>query len=317
MPLASGMASQWGIATETSYGTAVTVTRFYPMVSETLANAVSRLESGGIIAGARVRRSEQWAPGAQRITGGTQLELYQQQTALLWEHMLGSIASSTASGVATHTATPGDLTGLSLTAQVGRPDTGAVVRPFTYAGVKVSEWELSVAVDEIATLGLTLMAQSETTTTALATAAYETDAARPFVFTDGSTSLQGSDACIRRMTLTGNNMLADDRWCIGDDERLEPLEMDLRTYTGTITQEFQDLDEYNAYRNASEFAIELSFSASDSAQLTVTMNARYDGQTPAVSGRGLIVVENPFVLIGDGSDADALTAVVVNAQTNP
>ena len=47
---------------ESTYGTPVTVDRFFPLVSESLAGEVERIESAAIIAGNTMLTSEQWTP---------------------------------------------------------------------------------------------------------------------------------------------------------------------------------------------------------------------------------------------------------------
>jgi hypothetical protein len=44
------------------------------------------------------------------------------------------------------------------------------------------------------------------------------------------------------------------------------------------------------------------------------MNARYDGSTPAVGGRELVVHDVPFKAIGTTTDALGITAVLINSQ---
>jgi len=315
--VSSGLSAQLGLAAETTYGTAVTVSRFYPMVSEAIIATRNRLESQGIIAGANVLRSEQWKPGTIAVEGEIGLELYEQQTALLFEHMLGAITSSTSGGIATHTATPASLLDKSLTVQVGRPDVLGTVYPYTYSGVKISEWELSAQVDEVVTLGLTVIGQSETTDTSLATATYQSDAARPFIFAEASAEIGGDAVDVRGITVRGSNGLTTDRWRLGDRTRLQPTGAELRAYDGTISMEFSTTAQYERYRDGDEFSVVLTITSSPSSSVTITMNARYDGITPTVEGRGLVVVESPFKCVGDGSDASAITAVITNTQTNP
>lgn len=316
--MSSGLQAQFGVVAETTYGTAVTVTRFYPLVNESMSQQIARLESGGIIAGARVLRSEQWDAGDIVVSGDVGLELYQQHTALLFEHMLGTITSSATGGVATHTVTPGDLSGSSLTMQIGKPDVAGTVQPFTYAGVKIQSWELAVAAGEIVTLGLTCIAQTETTGISLATASYGTNAGRPFTYTHGAVSISGSDVCVRGLTVGGENMLADDRRCVGQQYVDEPLETDLRTFQGTATLEFNGLTQYQRFVNGTEAPIVLALSASASAKATFTLNARFDGVTPAVADKGIIVQDVPFKCIASTTqDSSALSLTLVNSQTTP
>jgi len=311
----AGLNAQVGFAAETTYGTAVTVDRFYPFTDEGVGDEIEPLESEGIIAGARVIRSEQWDQGAHSVGGDVGMELWQQNTALLFEHMLGTITSSFTAGVGTHTVTPGDLTGKSLTVQKGVPASDGTVIPFTYAGAKIASWEVALSVGEIATLGATLLAQTETTGTALEAASFITDAARPYHYVHGAVSTSGSEICVREISIEGENNLADDRQCIGQDFIDEPLEMDLRQFTGSMTLEFTDTTQYQRYQNGDELSLVLSLSASATAQATITMNVRYDGQTPQVGGKDLVLQDIPYKAIAVDDDADAITIVLVNAQS--
>jgi hypothetical protein len=156
----TGIAAQIGYATEVTVGTPVTATSFLPLVSESLMQDRTRLESGGIIAGRRVLTSDQWNGGDVTVSGSVQHELYNRGLGKLFTAMFGTVAT-TGAGPYTHTFTPGDLAGDSLTVQVGRPATNGTVYPFTYAGMKVTSWEIACAAGEIATLGMDLVGRRE------------------------------------------------------------------------------------------------------------------------------------------------------------
>jgi len=315
--VSSGFRAQLGLIAETTYGQAVTVTRFYPFVEESLSQEIERLESAGIIAGQRVLRSFQWNPDVVRITGDIGMELFQQQTGLLFEHMLGSITSSTAGGVATHTATPGSLDGKSLTIQVGKPGTAGTVHPFTYAGVKIQSWELAIETGEIVTLGLTCYGKSETTGVTLATASYPSDI-RPFRYDQGGVSISATSFCVRALTLQGENPMDTERFCIGTSTVDEPLENDTRNYSGTATLEFRDLTMYQRFLGTTEYPVVLTLSASATAQTIITMNARFDGASPNVTDKGLVMIETPFKCIASTSlDSSAISITLKNTQTAP
>lgn len=315
MALTSGLAGQFGFAAETTYGTAVTVSRFVPLVDESLQTEIERLESSGIIAGARVLRSQQWSPGLRRSEGDIGLEVYDRSIGLLLTNMLGSV-TTTGSDPYTHTFTPGDLEGDSLTVQFGRPNRNGTVVPFTYAGTKVQSWELAVNTGEIATLGLTVVAQTETTGIALATASYSTSI-RPMTFVNGSFTLGSSSLCVRGVTIAGENNLSTDRMCVGQDYIDEPTEMDLREYTGEVEVEFYDLSLYNRFIEGTEAALQLVLTAPNSATLTVNANVRTDGETPTIEGRDLLVHTLNFKCVGTNSDAAGLTMVLVNSDSTP
>jgi len=158
MGLRSGLAAQLGLKDESSYGVhpgAVDV--FLPLVEESMGQEINMLESAGILAGRRTRDTDQWGLGAITVGGDIGVELTNKGLRTAFKHMFGA-----ESGSGPYTYTPGDLTGLSFAAQVGKPGTGSNVVPaMTYLGCKVASWEIGISEGEIATLGLTIIAQKE------------------------------------------------------------------------------------------------------------------------------------------------------------
>lgn len=315
-PLASGLAGQWGFVDESTYGTFVAPTRFLEFLSESVKLERERIESNGIRAGRRILH--RWAPGVQRVTGDIEFELAPQGTALLWKHILGAVATSGA-GPYTHTLTPGDLSGKSMTVQIGRPDIGGTVRPFSYLGCKVATAELSLEVNEFVLMTVGLYGAHEDTGQALATASYPSGLS-PFVFTHGSISLAGSAFDVRSASLSIDNGLATDRHFIRattPERPKEPLEADRRAITGTLTADFTDLTAYNRFVNGTEAALVFTLNAGASAQTTITLNVRFDGDTPEIGGAELLEQSLPFKAVSATSDAAAITVVVINSDSAP
>ncbi len=316
MPLASGLAGQIGLVAEGTYGTFVAPSRWYEFVSEGLRLERERIESKGIRAGRRVLH--RWAAGVQRVTGPIVMELAPQNFGILFSHMFGGLVTA-GSNPYTHTATPGDLAGKSLSIQVGRPDIGGVVRPFSYLGCKIATWEISAAVNEYAMLNLDVYGAHEDTAQTLGTAAYPATLT-PFTFIHGAVTVAGSPFDVKEATLSGDNGLAIDRHFIRattPERPKEPLEETRREYTGTLTADFTDLTAYNRFVNGTEAALVLTFNAGASATLAITMNVRYDGETPVIEGDELLEQSLPFKAISATSDAAAITAVVTNGDVAP
>lgn len=316
MALKSGMAAQLGVKAETTWGTFVAPTRFYPLISESLTEEIDRLESEGIIAGQRVLRSEQWAAGNVDVGGDIQTELYQQGMGALLKACFGAVSTSGA-GPYTHTFTPGDLTDDHLSVQVGKPDVAGTVQPFSFYGMKVTDWELSIEAGGLVTLTTSLIGKQLATSDSLATASFGTGAATPFTFKHATASIDGGAANVKKLTIKGSNGLDGDRRFIGSEYRAEPLEADLREYSGTVDLEFESLTQYNRFRDADEVALVSTISAGASASLTTTMNVRFDGSTPEVDGRGIVQLSAPYKCIGTTTDASAITAVLINTDTTP
>lgn len=317
MALPSGLAAQIGIKTESTWGTAVTVDRFAPLVSESLTEKIARMESGGIIAGARALRSAQWAAGNVDISGSIGLELYQQGMGLWFRHMFGALSTSGA-GPYTHTFTPGDLTDDHFTCQIGKPDVSGTVQPFTFTGCKIMGWELAAKAGELVTLGLDVVGKSLATGTSLATASIASGAGTPFTFKHAAVTIAGGAANVKGITMKGVNGLAvDDRRFLGSEFIKEPLEAELREYTAELDMEFESLTQMNYFRNGTENALVLTIDAGSTAKCVITTNVRYDGSSPEVQGRGLTQLKVPVKCIGPSTDAGAITAVLTNSDSTP
>lgn len=312
MPLASGLAGQLGFAAESTYGTFVAPTRYLELTSSNVKFERERIESNGIRAGRRVLH--RWTPGVQRVAGDVEFELAPQGFALLWSHILGGVSTS-GSNPYTHTITPGDLAGKSLSLQIGKPDIGGVVRPFTYLGCKVTAAELSASVNEYATMSVSFYGNHLDTAQTLGTATYPTGLT-PFDFTKGSVSLAGSGFDVKEITVSIDNGLAVDRHFIRSttpERSKEPLESTRREITGSMTADFTDLTALNRFINGTEAALVLTFNAGAAAQTTITMNVRFDGEDPDL---GSELLEQPlqFKAVSSTSDAAAITVAVVNAD---
>lgn len=312
MAAPSALAAQFGFKAEGTFGTPVTPDVFLPLVSESLTQEIEPLESEGLMVGRRFLDSDQWKQGPKTVSGDLQFEVYEQSIGTLLKHCLGSV-NTTGAGPYTHVITPGSLTGLGLTIQIGRPDTGGTVRPFTYAGCKITSWELAVEAGQIATFGISVVGTvAETTGTALASASYAAQATTPFVANQVSVnSIGGTATNMKGFTLSGDNGLDTDRRFLGSALPAQPLEANRRDYTGEVSLEFSSLTDYQRYTGATEADILLTLS-NGTESLAVNTHARFDGTTPTVGGQGLVMLDQPFRVLGDGTDADAITLTYVS-----
>lgn len=160
----SGVATQIGYALETTAGTPVTVANFLPLGSkgEKLMGDRARIESDAIRAGRRILDANDWAGGNLSPGGDVGHELYNAGIGKLLTGMFGTVSSTTGpvSSLYTHTWTAvGEPK--PLTVQKGVPDVGGTVRPITYTGMMVDEWELACAAGEFATIGITFAGMQE------------------------------------------------------------------------------------------------------------------------------------------------------------
>jgi hypothetical protein len=326
--MSTGLDAQIGFAEETTYGTPVTVDRFYEFLSEEIKTEKGRVESQGLRSGARVQRSSRWVAGPQQAGGEVEFELANKGFGRLLKHMFGNVATSTPGGgtlTRDHTFTPASLDTLSLTMQIGRPPVtaGAAAQAFTYHGSKIAEWELECAVGAIPKLTLALLSEEEDTATALAAASYPSGLAT-FAPESVTLSVAGSAVTdVEAITIRGNNTLKDDRFNIGSTKRRNPLEVGLREYTGEFSGEFVDLTAYNRFINGTEVALVLlmegaTIEGSLKYHLQFTCNVRFDGETPTVGGPELVEQPLSFKCLNTGSgDGTAITAVYRTTDTTP
>lgn len=312
MALPSGLAAQFGWAEETTWGTPVTVDTFVPLISESMTKPqIDRIKSSGIIAGRTIMDVDQIKTGNRTVSGDVQLEAYEQSVGTLLKHALGT-ASTTGAGPYTHTLTPGDLTGLGLTVQIGVPGTGGTVHPFTFEGCKVNSAEIGFAAGEVTTLGVSFLGKDCVTNTSLESASYAAQATRPLTGIEATTTTWGgSNIDIRSGTLSVNNNLADDRRNVGTAVVDEPLQAGDREVTGSLTAEFEDLSLYNDFAVVS-FADLVVTITNGTESLGWTAHADLTEVSPSVDGKGIVTVDVPYEVAGDGSDADGITLTYVS-----
>lgn len=313
MALASGLAAQLGFAAETTWGTPVTVTKFIPLVSESITKDVARIESSGILAGRRVLSTNQYTGADVTVSGDINMELPLQGVETLWKWALGSCTTTSTGGTApfTHLLVPGDLSDDHLTVQVGRPDTGGSVDAFTYSGMKCASWELAAKAGELVTVSFSTVGKDEATNTALASASFTNGVDQSFTYVNGSISIGGSSVSVKEFTLRGDNGLDVDRRFIGPRTISEPLEAARREYTADLLLEWEGMTQYNRFIAGTSHALTATFAAGSDAAFAVIANVRFDGTTPNVQGMEILEQPVPVKCVG-GTDDVALSVAITS-----
>lgn len=311
---ASGLHGQLGLKAESTYGTAVTVDRFYELLGESVAAEFGRVESEGIRSGQLHMRTDDWTTGLTRVAGGIDLELTTKNMALLFRHALGTVNTS-GSGPYTHVITPGSKQGLGLTIQVGRPGSAGTVHPFTWDGCKIQGFELSFELDQTVRLSLDIVGQNQTTGTALATASYTSSNAL-LAYTHGAITVAGSAIKVKSGSVSYSSPLNTDRVFLGDDEISEPLENGRREAAFSLECEFEDLTAYNRIVNGTEAALSLAFTRSTDS-VTVAGNVRFDEGTPQLENMDLLSHTLTGKFVATAADSTAITVTVVSSESAP
>ncbi len=292
---ASGLSGQVGAVAESVYGTPVTVTHFYEFLSENFQYNPAFLDGQGLKAGQAFNRATRTVVSQFDVNGDLTMEHTSGEAAnavadsmgFWWKYALGSTLTTPTVVLGTaykQVHTNGSKAGQFITCQVGRPQiSGVTVQPFTYTGVKCTDWEFSVSDNQIAQLKLTLDGQTELTSTGLAAASYPTpnglfSFANASVFTLGGTATTSAGETtvasgvavasrVTGITITGSTPMKVDRYGLGNSGlKGEPIENAIPTITGTLTTEFFSRAElYDVFKANTTQPMQLDFTKFDSA----------------------------------------------------
>ena len=168
MALGAGLSATFGMATETTVGTPVAVTRFFEFDSETMGLKRHSAQGAGLRGGSLVRRGQRRIYVSREAQGGVNFDVTTAGFGLVLQHMLGSFTTTPVSlggGLYRQVHNIGALAGKTFTSQIVKPDTTGVLAPeaFTYPGCKVTGWEIAVQQASQVKLKLTLDALDEAT----------------------------------------------------------------------------------------------------------------------------------------------------------
>lgn len=315
-----------GFAKETTYGTAVAPTRFYELVSESLAGKYERVDSEAIRKGQRVLNKDRFVVNPKGAEGDVTLEVLDKGFGFFLEHMFGSVATTGASSPYTHTGSVGELTGKSLTCQVQRVDSAGAPQTFTYEGGKVTSWELSNSVDQILQLSLSLDFEAETVGAgagayAAASPTYPASS-QLLAFNSGSVNIGGTAVHLTEFSLKGDNGLKTDRYRLGTSSKREPLEEGMREYEVECKLDFEGLTQYNRVAAATAAGalavVTASWTAVGGFGVTVTMNnVRFDEVENPFDGANVIEQSLKGMALTDSSNATPVSLAYVTSDTTP
>lgn len=241
------MDHQLGVVDESTYGTPVTVTRFFEYESENIADTYGRTEGDPLRIGSGFVRHDRFTPYIGGASGTIQMTALTKGFGFWLKHMMGAVATTgpAETVVYTHTGTEASLIGDYFTCQVNRPfHPSGTNQAFTYSGGKVAKWTLSNSVDAHLLLDLDCDFQTWSTEVALATAAYPSGM-DPFAWTKGVINIGGSNYDVTEFSLEVDNGLDVDRRQI----RANPLKKEptssRREATFSLSADFDSLTQRN------------------------------------------------------------------------
>lgn len=329
MATGAGLDAQLGAKTEGTVGTSATpVDHFFPFNNSALTFDPSYIEGTALQAGARFKDISLVGIARKSATGKIEIPAMMKGFGWWMQHLIGSAATPVViSGSAfKQVHIPAGLRGKGFTCQVGKPEPGTgTIKPTTYNGCKVTDFELAFADNSITVLDITVDAWNEDGVTALASATYPTaNLAYNFShvnnFTTGGTPVTAAGettitsgvvvpSVLTKMSLIGKNTLATDRYGLGNAGiKKEQLETDFVSLTGTFEGEYDAVTWDTAFRTGSTVAIQVDstgpiITGAIPYLLSVIIPAAKIDKAPAVvSGPGLVTVSGEFTVYSNGVD---------------
>lgn len=313
MAIGSGIGSWLGIKKESTFGTAVTVDRFYEFNSEGTKYVKNTVVGQGLRNGGLVARANRRVVTTLAGEGDFEVDLQTRGMGLLLSLATGSVPTGTlASGAYTYLFTANDLIGDSFTTQVAVPQYGGTLIYKTLNGCKITNFELSVGAGDIAKAKFSLDSKGFTATDSTsASPAYPNIATTNlFHFAQGSITdnVSTTYANIKDFSLTIDNSLKTDRYNLGSaGSKSEQIINGFRAISGKVTAEFTDtvlLDKFIADTTA---GLKLTFTGgtigSTTELLSITLPAcKFDGDSPMVGGPGVVDVTFGFTVFDNGTD---------------
>ncbi|MCX3064204.1 phage tail tube protein [Streptomyces beihaiensis] len=328
MATGTGLDAQLMVGEESAWGTAVTTDHAFEFNDESLKLDPSFLEPTGLRVGTKYKRASRVSISRRAVSGDLTVEHATLGMGLLWKHALASSATPTALTAPAYEQvhTPGDFRGLGLTVQVGRPEPATgTVRPFTYSGCKIGQWELSVSDNAIPTLKVTFDGRDEDTATALAAPSY-LSGSKVFSFANATLSLGGTAATASgKTTVTGGTAVATvvtevsvqgaapmaaDRYGIGNGGlKSEQLENDTPTITGSLNAEFNKAELYDHYTANDTLPLVLTLtgdaigaSGSNDTLEVILPAVKLKAASPNVGGPDIVSMSTDFEAYSDESN---------------
>lgn len=346
----SGIGAQLVMQLEASgsYGVAASLTGAnlmpFEFDTEGLELKKTTVQGKGLHAGGVYNRAARRKLTNYSATGPLTMDLPTRYMNQLIMQMMGSkgqsnatLAQMSTSGVYRSVHAPGSLLGTSMTIQKGVPSVdGTAPSPFTYTGMKLTDWEISVATGAIAKLATAWTGRNELggpgnndplngSVPGLATFS---EAATNDVFhfreasvilggtpstASGITSISGGTAAGNIRTASVKQMFKLDtaRFFLGSNGFIgEPIENDYRDITGAFEIEWLNAETmYAAFAQDTPMSLQLTFtgsvegSGSNTQLLSVLIPVIYlDSEAPKINGPAVVIQKVAFTGLDDGAN---------------
>ena len=321
-----------GLVKEVTYGTALTVARWFEFLEETLDYNKGIKQGEGLRVSSRVARSARRVITTSDVGGDFSMECLSKGMGLLWEQCMGTGLSTLVSGTTYQQNFTLADTMPSATWQKGLPRFDGTVDAYTYAGVTVDSWELEFGNGEIAQLKVTLDGKEVTTATGYAAPSYATGAnlmhfangsLATGAFTAPTTTVVASAATPLTNVRSGNIKVTHnqnaDRYNFGGAGKKAKPSVGLREISGSLTVEYDSATFRDAVLNDTPMSLVLTFTGGALSVGNETLQValpeiKFDGKLPTANGGEEILVEMEFMALDNLSAASPIWVVARTAD---
>lgn len=332
--------SSVGIVKEVTYGTPVTVSRWYEFTEESLGFEPNRVQGTGLRLNGRLPRSNRRVTTTAQGTGGFTCELLSKGMGLLFEAALGTGASTVVAGALYQQNFTLADNPTSLSIQKGLltvADNGdSTVVPYSYNGCMVSSLEISVPNAEVATAKFEFDLRDMLTATAYAAPTMTTGGSlfhfgQASVTAGGTVTPPTTNALatggtavtnVRDFAMTLNNNLSTDRFNMGVSlgRKKKPVP-GLREITGTITVENSDVVLRDAFLNDTAVPIVVNLTSTEvvgagvAAFQIVLPEVKLNGDLPTANGTELGTTSYNFTVLDNLTAAQGIWVIIRTSDT--
>jgi hypothetical protein len=312
----TGLGSQFGAKKETTWGTAVTVDKFFEYESESLGLDQNYYDGLGLRAGRTFAPTSRTKVTTRTAGGDTTVVFPKKLGGFFLDLMVApTITPVIATGSAFNSTflIGASVPTKSATLQINKPTTAGVDTAFTYPGSVLVGAQFSMATGGVLTAQFTWACKDETTpaTTpagaALATATYVAGN-DVWPHQEMAVTYSGGAVPVTAVSWTWTQPFADSRFFLdGSGTRAKPIPNGLATVTGTMDSEYFDQAFYAAFRSGAFASLvctatgTTAISGAEFPTFTNTFSAiQIRGSSPQVGGPDLLDLSVPFVAKDDG-----------------
>lgn len=331
MAIGSGLGSQLGFITESTWGTRVAPTTFVRARSYNLTRPANRVQGEGIQTGVMQPQSAHYVETTAAGEGSVDLDIQTIGMGPLFQALTGGTSTITQQGTSAawlQVHTLGDPV-KSLTMQLGAPYRTGTVACHEISGAKITSAEFSCAADGLLEGSFSLDAKSWDASQTLATASYGAGAApfhgKQMTVKEGAFGSETALPGVRSLSLSWNNALdTEDYTAGGGGAKAEQIRNGMVEISGNMTLDWltttksrvQDILVANTPTNlvfkwtgaliASTFYYDLEF---------VLPGVYFTGDPVGVSGPDALTMDVGFECKFDGTNLPAIKYISTTATS--